>query len=295
MLPYFRRDEPFEGGGDDFHGGDGPWKIRTTDVQDPIFDSFFDAVESAGYEKAKDYNGAAQEGFARLQVNAVKGRRQSAAVAYLRPAMKRPNVEVQVKAHVTRVLFEGNRAVGVEYLLDGRTFAVRAAKEVILSGGAINSPQVLMLSGVGPGEHLSAMGVTVHREMAGVGSDLQDHPAVGLEYFYSQGSKFHRQIRLDRLAFHVARVRLFGTGMAASPPSSLTGFVRSRPDLELPDIQMFFRPMSMTAREWFPGILPPAASSRLPRMRSRISRAALLVKVTASTSSGFSTTASRRR
>ena len=258
VLPYFRRAESFEDGPDPYHGSDGPWKIRTTSVEDPIFDCFFDAVKTAGYAQATDYNGAIQEGFARLQVNAVKGRRQSAAVAYLRPAMKRPNVDVQVRAHASRVLFENGRAIGVEYAQNGKTFAVRAEKEVILSGGSINSPQVLMLSGVGPRDHLSEMGIETLYDMAGVGSDLQDHPAIGLEYFYANGSKFHKDLRLDRLAFHVARVKLLGTGMAASPPSSLTGFVKSREGLEIPDIQLFFRPMSMTAREWFPGILPPA-------------------------------------
>lgn len=258
VLPYFKRAENFQDGANDYHGGDGPWKIRTTNVQDPIFDAFFGAVQSAGYGLAKDYNGASQEGFARLQVNAVNGRRQSAAVAYLRPAMQRPNVEVQVRARVLRVLFEGRRAVGVEYSLDGRTLAVRAEKEVILSGGAYNSPQVLMLSGVGPGDHLRELGIDVVHDMPGVGGNLQDHPALGLEYYFAKGSKFHRDLRLDRLLMNVARVKLFGTGMAASPPASLTGFVKSRPDLEMPDIQMFFRPMSMTARQWFPGILPPA-------------------------------------
>lgn len=258
VLPYFKRSESFQDGDDPYRGSDGPWKIRTTDVQDPIFDCFFDAVEEAGYQKAPDYNGASQEGFARLQVNAVNGRRQSAAVAYLRPAMQRSNVNVQVRAHVNRVLIENGRAIGIEYSQDGKIHTVRAEKEVILSGGAINSPQVLMLSGVGPRDHLSEMGIEMVHEMPGVGADLQDHPAVGVEYRYAGESKFHRDLRLDRLTFHVARVKLFGTGMAATPPSSLTGYVKSRPDLEIPDIQMFFRPMSMTARQWFPGILPPS-------------------------------------
>ena len=258
VLPYFKRAEAFQDGDDPYHGSDGPWKIRTTDVQDPIFDSFFDAIEQAGYKKVSDYNGASQEGFARLQVNAVNGRRQSAAVAYLRPAMQRPNVDVQVRAHVNRVVIESGRAVGIEYMKDGKTHSVRAEKEVILAGGAINSPQVLMLSGIGPGGHLSEMGIDVVQDLPGVGEDLQDHPAIGLEYTYKGNSQFHRDLRLDRLTFHVARVKLFGTGMAASPPSSLTGYVKSRPDLEIPDIQMFFRPMSMSARQWFPGIMPGA-------------------------------------
>lgn len=258
VLPYFKRAEAFQDGDDPYHGSDGPWKIRTTDVQDPIFDTFFEAIDQAGYQKAPDYNGAAQEGFARLQVNAVNGRRQSAAVAYLRPAMQRSNVEVQVRAHVNRVIVENGRAVGIEYAQDGRVHTVRAEKEVILAGGAINSPQVLMLSGIGPGDHLSEMGIDVVHELPGVGQDLQDHPAIGIEYNYKGNSQFHKDLRLDRLTFHVARVKLFGTGMAASPPSSLTGYVKSRPDLEIPDIQMFFRPMSMSAKQWFPGIMPGA-------------------------------------
>ena len=258
VLPYFKRAEAFQDGDDPYHGSDGPWKIRTTDVQDPIFDTFFEAIEQAGYRKAPDYNGATQEGFARLQVNAVNGRRQSAAVAYLRPAMQRSNVEVQVRAHVNRVIVENGRAAGIEYMQDGRVHTVRAEKEVILAGGAINSPQVLMLSGIGPGDHLSKMGIDVVHDLPGVGQDLQDHPAIGIEYNYKGNSQFHKDLRLDRLTFHVARVKLFGTGMAASPPSSLTGYVKSRSDLEIPDIQMFFRPMSMSAKQWFPGIMPGA-------------------------------------
>ncbi|MEC7490359.1 MAG: choline dehydrogenase [Pseudomonadota bacterium] len=258
VLPYFKRAESFQDGEDAYHGSEGPWKIKTTDVDDPIFDCFFDAVQQAGYQRAADYNGASQEGFARLQVNVFKGRRQSAAVAYLHPAMKRGNVEVQVSAHVTRVLMEDGRAIGVEYKQDGRLHSVRAEKEVILSGGSINSPQVLMLSGIGSGDHLAEMGIDVIHELPGVGCDLQDHPAIGVEYNYAGNSKFHREIRLDRLAFNVARVKLFGTGMAATPPSSLTGYVKSRTGLEIPDIQIFFRPMSMTARQWFPGIMPAA-------------------------------------
>ncbi len=258
VLPYFKRAEAFQDGPDAYHGSDGPWKIQTTAVQDPIFDCFFDAVQQAGYKKAPDYNGASQEGFARLQVNAVKGRRQSTAVAYLRPAMQRSNVEVQVRAHVNRVIVEDGRAIGIEYTQDGTVHTVRAEKEVILSGGAINSPQVLLLSGIGPGGHLSEMGIEQVHDAPGVGQELQDHPAIGVEYYYKGDSQFHRDLRLDRLTFHVARVKLFGTGMAASPPSSLTGYVKSRPDLEIPDIQMFFRPMSMSAKQWFPGIMPPA-------------------------------------
>ncbi|PPR11431.1 MAG: Oxygen-dependent choline dehydrogenase [Alphaproteobacteria bacterium MarineAlpha11_Bin1] len=278
ILPYFKRAEAFQDRNDPYHGSNGPWKIRTTDTKDPIFETFFTAVDQAGFERATDYNGASQQGFARLQVNAVNGRRQSAAVAYLHPAMKRPNVEVQVRAHVTRILLQNGRAIGVEYIQNGRKRAVRAEKEVILSGGSINSPQVLMLSGVGPAGDLSEMGVDVVHDLPGVGNDLQDHPAIGIEYNYIGNSQFHRDLRLDRLTYHVARAKLFGTGMAASPPSSLTGYVKSRPELEIPDIQIFFRSMSMSAKQWFPGIMPAAeqtyafrACHLRPESRGRVS------------------------
>ena len=261
VLPYFKRAESFEDKNNPYHGTDGPWKIRTTDIADPIIDTLFGAIRSAGYPETPDYNGAVQEGFARLQVNIHRGRRQSAAVAYLHPAMQRPNLELEVRAHVTRILFEDGRAAGVEYRRDGETHRVRVEREVVLAGGAINSPQVLMLSGIGPGDHLAETGVEVASERAQVGGNLQDHPSIGVEYEYATPSRFHRDLRMDRLALHAVRARLFGTGRVATPPSSLTGFFKSRPDLELPDIQMFFRPVAVTAREWFPLIRPPAEES----------------------------------
>lgn len=261
VLPYFKRAESFEDKTNPYHGTDGPWKIQTTDVADPIIDTFFEAVDQAGYSQTPDYNGAKQEGFARLQVNVHRGRRQSTAVAYLHPALQRPNVDLEVRAHVTRILFEDGRAVGVEYRQDGALHQVRASREVILSGGAINSPQVLILSGIGPGAHLAENGIETQLNRADVGGNLQDHPSIGLEYRYAKRSQFHKDLRLDRLALHVARAKLFGTGRVATPPSSLTGFFKSRPELEMPDIQMFFRPLAIDARQWFPVIMPPAAES----------------------------------
>lgn len=257
VLPYFKRAESFEDAGNPYHGADGPWKIRTNRVADPVIDTFLEAVRSAGYPETPDYNGAVQDGFARLQINVDRGRRQSTAVAYLRPAMRRPNVRVETGAHVSRILLDGGRAVGVEYLRDGGTVRVKAEREVVLAGGSINSPQVLMLSGIGPGDHLAEVGVATERELPQVGSNLQDHPSIGVEYGYAAPSQFHRDLRMDRLLVNGIRAKLFGAGPFALPPSSLTGFFRSRPDLELPDIQMFFRPLSMEAREWFPVLRPP--------------------------------------
>ncbi len=261
VLPYFKRAEAFQDRRDPYHGAAGPWKIRTTDISDPVLDAFLEAVRSAGYTETPDYNGAEQEGFARLQVNVHKGRRQSLAVAYLRPSLSRQNVELQVEAHVTRILFEDGRAVGVEYSRGGSTQRARARREVVLSGGAINSPQVLMLSGIGPAEHLARNGIEVVRDRHDVGENLQDHPAIGVEYEYATSSKFHRDLRMDRLAVNAVRAWLWGTGPVAVPPSSLTGFFKSRPELEIPDIQMFFRPTALNAREWFPLLRPPVAET----------------------------------
>ena len=258
VLPYFKRAQNFAEAGTGFHGTDGPWNIQTTDIDDPIIETFFEAARSAGYEQAEDYNGAQQDGFARLQVNVHQGRRRSAAVAYLHPSLNRPNLHLEVAAHVTRVVFNGSRAVGVDYVQGGKTHHIMAEREVILSGGAINSPQILMLSGVGPADHLAEIGIEPIHDLAGVGSNLQDHPAIGIEYRYAQRSRYHRELRLDRLSLNMARARLFGTGPAATPPSSVTGFIKSRPDLDIPDIQMFFRPVSASARQWFPMIMPPA-------------------------------------
>ncbi len=258
VLPYFKRAQSFAEAGTEFHGTDGPWNIQTTDIDDPIIDTFFDAARTAGYELTEDYNGAVQDGFARLQVNVHQGRRRSAAVAYLHPSLGRPNLDLEVAAHVTRVVFDGSRAVGVDYVQGGATHRVMAEREVILSGGAINSPQVLMLSGVGPADHLAEIGIEPVHDLAGVGGNLQDHPAIGIEYRYARRSRYHRELRLDRLTLNMVRAHLFGTGPAATPLSSVTGFIKSRPGLEIPDIQMFFRPVSASARQWFPMIMPPA-------------------------------------
>ncbi len=137
VLPYFKRAQSFAEASTEFHGTDGPWNIQTTDIDDPIIETFFEAARSAGYELAEDYNGAVQDGFAKLQVNVHQGRRRSAAVAYLHPSLSRPNLDLEVAAHVTRVVFDGTRAVGVDYVQGGTTHRVLVEREVILSGGVI--------------------------------------------------------------------------------------------------------------------------------------------------------------
>ena len=257
VLPYFRRAETFVDGGDAYRGGDGPLGVRRGTLKDPTFDAFIAAGAELGYAENHDYNSGEQEGFARLQYSIRGGRRCSAAVAYLYPAIRKNGVRLETGIHVTRVLMEGSRAVGVEYLKDGRKHSVRAGEEVIVSGGAINSPQILMLSGIGPADHLRENGIETVRDLAGVGQNLQDHAAVPVEFLHARPSRFRKELRMDRLAVNMAQAILFGTGLAAQPPGGMTAFVKTSPDLDMPDIQMFCRNGGMIVHEWFPGYRKP--------------------------------------
>jgi choline dehydrogenase-like flavoprotein len=257
VLPYFKRAESFADGGDEFHGGDGPLQTRRNRVQDPVFDAFMAAGAALGYSANDDYNGAEQEGFGRLQHTIGNGRRSSAARAYLHPALRRGNIRLEVEAQVTRVVFEGGRAVGVEYVQRGTRHMVRADREIILAGGAINSPQLLMLSGIGPGDRLREHGIDVRVDLPGVGDNLWDHPLIYTEYEGTVQSDFHRQLRLDRIALSLVQAALFGTGFATRLPSTGTAFVRSTPDLEIPDLQFYCRNGVLASREWFPFIQRP--------------------------------------
>ncbi|MBV8653649.1 MAG: GMC family oxidoreductase N-terminal domain-containing protein, partial [Alphaproteobacteria bacterium] len=167
VLPYFRRQESWEGGANPYRGGDGLLTTRFARYQDPLVEAYFAAAREAGHKITEDYNGAEQEGFGRLQYTIRDGRRCSGAVAYLRPALGRGNLSVRVEALTTRILFEGTRAVGVEYIANGATHRVRARREVLLTAGVINSPQLLMLSGIGDPEELEAHNIAVRAALPG--------------------------------------------------------------------------------------------------------------------------------
>ena len=253
VLPYFRRAENFEDGESLYRGGNGPLHVRRGKAADPINDAFLGAAPELGYAVNDDYNGAEQSGFARAQFTSRAGRRCSASVAYLRPALARGNVTLLTRAHVTRVLMEGTRAVGVEYIRGGKLEQVRADAEVILAGGAINSPQLLMLSGIGPAEHLKQAGVAARVDLASVGQNHQDHPAVRIAYDLAVPSKVSAELRLDRLALSMARAWCFGTGFASEPPSGMTAFFKSGSSQAIPDLQLFCVNAALRANEWFPG------------------------------------------
>src|SRR3954462_3090876 len=182
VLPYFRRAENQERGVDDYHGAGGPLDISDLRARHELHDAFIAAAQEAGFKANPDFNGAEQEGVGNYQLTIRKMRRCSAALAYLRPAMKRPNLKVEIRAFAQRVLFDGKRAIGLEFVQNGTVRRVRARAELLLSGGSLLSPQLLQLSGVGPGELLREHGIPLVHELPGVGDNLQDHLGARIIY-----------------------------------------------------------------------------------------------------------------
>jgi choline dehydrogenase-like flavoprotein len=255
ILPYLKRCETFEGGEDTWRGGSGPLGVEWTTTTDPLFDAWTEAGKAAGYPVTRDYNGREQEGFGRSQSTIRNGRRASAASAFLKPARKRPNLTVEVGALATRILLDGTRATGIEFVKDGMVQRVHAAREVILAGGVINSPQLLMLSGIGPADHLRETGIAPVVDLP-VGKNLQDHLAVLLLWTRPNAGAFRDLMRFDRMSLAMVRAYLFGTGPATVLPGGLHAFIRTRPELAVPDIQFLFRGAPPHAHLWFPGIRP---------------------------------------
>jgi 4-pyridoxate dehydrogenase len=251
-LAYFRRGESWEGGEDRYRGASGPLATRRSRYQDPLVDAYFAAAAAAGYRRNDDYNGAEQEGFARMQMTIRGGRRESAATAYLHPALARRNLTVRVNAHVTRILVEKARAVGVEYLKEGKPEVARVDREVILCAGTINSPQVLMLSGVGDPIALRSVGIPVKVPLPGVGRNLQDHTAALLIFARRDNSPLYKGMRVDRLARELVRGYVFGEGITADLPGGLTAFVKTDTGALAPDIQLLFIAGSLAASPYLP-------------------------------------------
>ena len=238
VLPYFRKQESWEDGASAYRGGDGPLTTRHSQYQDPIVEAFIQAGIAAGYPPNPDYNAQAQEGFGLLQSTIRNGRRCSAAAAYLHPVLKRRNLHVVVRALATRVLFEKQRATAVEYVTKGQRKLAPAAREVILAGGVINSPQLLMLSGIGDPAELQAHSITVVSARPGVGKNLQDHVSGQVRYRRKTPGPFPRMMRLDRIGIEMARAYLGGTGFATDLPSGWVAFLKTDAALACPDLQL---------------------------------------------------------
>jgi choline dehydrogenase len=245
VLPYFRRAESRQEGGDEYRGSSGKLQTCYGTVSNPLHAAWLKAASEAGYPQTADVNGFQQEGFGRMDMTVADGRRCSAANAYLRPAMGRPNLKVLTHALATRILFEGRRATGLEYVRGNTTHRVRVGRELILSSGPINSPQLLKLSGVGPGAELSTHGIPVVHELAGVGENLQDH----LEFYFQVACKepitLYSSINLWSRALIGARWLLRKDGLGATNHFETCGFIRSRPGVPYPDIQYHFLPMAV--------------------------------------------------
>jgi choline dehydrogenase len=245
VLPYFRRAECREEGGDRYRGASGQLNTRYGSLENPLHAAWLAAAAEAGYPRTADVNGFQQEGFGRMDMTVAHGRRWSAANAYLRPAMRRANLQVLTRALATRIVFEGRRAVALEYLRDGATHRVQVGAELILSGGPINSPQLLKLSGVGPEAELRALGIEVVKHLPGVGENLQDH----LEFYFQVACKepitLYSSINLMSRARIGARWLLRKDGLGATNHFESCGFIRSRPGIPYPDIQYHFLPMAV--------------------------------------------------
>ena len=257
VLPYFRRYERWHGGANAYRGGDGPLSVTARRGDDPLFEAFAQAATNYGLRYTEDYNGERQDGFGHGQSTIARGRRQSAATAFLRPALRRPGLQLETKAQATRILMESSRAVGVEYRQGGRRKTARADSEVILCGGVYNSPQLLMLSGIGPSQHLREHGIAVRIAHAGVGANLQDHLGVIVGATRPVPGPFHAEMRLDRMTVSMLRAFLFGTGPATSLPGGMHGYIRTEPGLSVPDIQLIFRGVSSKPHLWLPLLSKP--------------------------------------
>ena len=246
VLPYFKKAESFNGDGDsDYHGFDGPLSVKKSESNhDELLDVFVEAGEQAGFPLTNDFNGKNQEGFSRYEhtmADTKRGpRRWSSARAYLHPALKRKNLATETNVQVNKILFEGKKAVGVEYSKKGKTFSVKANAEIILSAGAINSPQILMNSGIGDSSELNKHGIDVLHELKGVGKNLQDHYAVVNSFNCTQPITLHKSASFLKTQMSGLKYLLFGTGDAAFPPTSAGAFFKSSPEKDIPDTQIHY-------------------------------------------------------
>jgi choline dehydrogenase len=243
-LPYFKRMETCLAGADEWRGSDGPLKLERGPAISPLFQAFFAAVQQAGYQLTNDVNGYRQEGFAAFDRNIYRGRRLSAARAYLHPVMARENLEVRTRSFVTRILFDGKRAVGVETVERGRARRISAG-EVILCGGAINSPQLLQLSGVGNAAELAALGVPVVEDIPAVGENLQDHLEVYVQYSSKLPVSVAPALKWRNRPAVGLQWLLFRSGPGATNHFEAGGFVRSNEDVAYPNLMFHFLPVAI--------------------------------------------------
>jgi choline dehydrogenase len=244
VLPYFKRMEHSHGGEAGWRGTEGPMHVQRGRRDNPLFHAFVDAGREAGFEVTEDYNGAKQEGFGAMEQTIHNGRRWSTANAYMRPALKRRNVNL-VNGFARRVVIENQRATGVEITRRGKTEIIRARREVIIAASSINSPKLLMLSGIGPAKHLKEHGIAVVADRAGVGQNLQDHMEVYIQQESLKPITLNSKLGLFSKARIGAQWLFFKTGDGATNHFESAAFVRSKPGVDYPDIQYHFLPAAI--------------------------------------------------
>ncbi len=266
VLPYFRRSERSWRGANEYHGGAGELQISPQTIANPIFERFLASAARAGHPSSSDYNGPEPEGIARPEFTIGGGRRSSTARAFLRPVLNRPNLRLTTHALVHRVLIDRGDAVGVEFLHNGRRQAAYAEREVVLAGGAYNSPQILMLSGIGPADHLAEIGIKTLVDRQEVGRNLQDHPNSTVAHALRDPISIQGSLRVDRMARSVLRWAISGSGPAGSFPTNVIGFLRTSHGSLRPDIQISVIPGGLDGL-WFPGVRKPSGH----RVFSRVS------------------------
>ena len=253
VLPYFKHLENYSGGENEYRGGNGPLAVHRPKPQNPLYKAFIDAGRDAGYQTTDDICGYRQEGFGVFDMSIENGERNSTAKAYLDPARPRQNLTVITDTQVQKIIFNGKEATGISYkTTNGAIIKVDALKEVILSAGAVGSPQLLMLSGVGPASHLKDHGITIIADMPGVGQNLNDHPDFVLKYRCLKPVSIWPQTRLVRRTFAGIRWLLRRDGICASNQFEAVACVRSAAGVEYPDIQLTISPAAVDDQTWKP-------------------------------------------
>ena len=266
VLPYFRRLENHWLGDTEHHGAGGPVSITPMTGRELLYDPLVSAARAAGIPLSADPNGGELEGISRMEATIGGGSRSSTARAYLRPAMRRRNLHVETDALAIRVLVERGRAIGLEYAQGGNLVQVRAEREVVLSAGSYGSPQLLMLSGIGPAADLAGLGIPVVHELPGVGANLSEHPNLTIEFRVRDRIGLTRCLRFDRAARHALRWWLRRDGPFAENGATANLFLRTRPGLERPDVQIVCMSVSNLAGLWFPGLTAPPVYSFAARV-----------------------------
>lgn len=244
-LPYFKRMETCLAGADEFRGGDGPLKMERGPAETPLFKAFFEAVQQAGYPLTDDVNGYRQEGFAKFDRNIYRGRRMSAARAYWHPVKNRPNLHTITRAHTTKILFDGKRAIGVEYKSRWGKIQRVYGNDIISCAGAIGSPQLLQLSGVGDGDHLRQLGIDVVHHLPSVGENLQDHLEVYIQYACKQPVSMQPALKWYNQPWIGFQWLFMRRGAAATNHFEAGGFIRSNDAVEYPNLMLHFLPLAI--------------------------------------------------